>query len=88
MKLFDDLHAFLWSNPGANNCNTFLIDGPKKILVDPGHYSLFGHVRDNLEVLSLMPEDMDFVIITHGHPDHIEGIQTFQGTPASIAMNI
>ena len=87
MKLFDDLHAFLWFNPGANNCNTFLIDGPKKILVDPGHYSLFGHVRDNLERLSLGPEDMDCVIITHGHPDHIEGMQTFQGTPASIAIH-
>jgi len=87
MKILDDLHAFLWFNPGANNCNSFLIHGSKKILVDPGHASLFGHVRDNLEGLSLGPGDMDLVIATHGHPDHIEGLPLFKEAPASTALH-
>jgi glyoxylase-like metal-dependent hydrolase (beta-lactamase superfamily II) len=87
MKLFDDLHAFFWDDPSANNCNTFFIDGSKKILLDPGHHHLFGHVRDNLEKLSLGPEDIDLVVITHGHPDHIEAIQDFSKTSALIALH-
>ena len=87
MRIFDDLHAFLWLNPTANNCNTFLIDGDKKILLDPGHYHLLGHVRDNLSTLSLSPQDIDVVIITHGHPDHMEGVKIFAGTSAMIAVH-
>ena len=87
MKLFDDLHAFLWRDPATNNCNSFFIDGPKKILVDPGHHHLFGHIRDNLEDLSLGPEDIDMVMLTHGHPDHIEAVQHFAETSASVAIH-
>ena len=87
MKIFENLHAFLWLDPTANNCNAFLIDGDKKILVDPGHYHLFGHVRDDLSKLSLSPKDIDFVIITHGHPDHMEGVKLFAETSTLIAMH-
>ena len=34
MKVTDGLHAFLWTSMSANNCNTFLIDGSAKILID------------------------------------------------------
>lgn len=86
MKIFDGMHAFLWTNPQANNCNTYFIDGEKKILVDPGHHQLFGHIRDGLSRLSLTPEDIDLVIITHGHPDHMEAVKIFAGASASIAI--
>jgi len=86
MNICNDLHAFLWLNPTANNCNTFFIDGEKKVLVDPGHYHLFGHVRDGLSALSLSPQDVDLVIITHCHPDHMEGVRIFADTPAAIAF--
>ena len=72
MKIFEDLYAFLWADPTANNCNTYLINGSKKILVDPGHAHLFNHVREGLAALSLTPSDMDIVLITHAHPDHME----------------
>ena len=71
----------------ANNCNTFFISGEKRILVDPGHYHLFDHVRDELSRLSLSPEDIEIVIITHGHPDHMEGVKLFQKTDALIAVS-
>ena len=87
MEILDNLHAFLWSNPTANNCNTYFIYGEKKILIDPGHYHLFGHIRDSLAELSLSPEDMDLVIITHGHPDHMESVKSFVNTQALIAVS-
>ena len=87
MKLSENLHFFPWNNPSANNCNTYFIDGEKKILVDPGHYHLFGHVGDQLARLSLTPEDMDVVIITHGHPDHMEGVRVFENTETLIALH-
>lgn len=86
MKIFDGLHAFMWDNPQANNCNTFLIDRDKKILVDPGHRHLFGHVHGGLYTLSLDPQDIDLVIITHGHPDHMEAVKIFAGTSTLIAV--
>lgn len=87
MKLSENLHFFPWSNPSANNCNTYFINGEKKILVDPGHYHLFGHVRDHLAQLSFTPDDVDMVLITHGHPDHMEGIRAFENTDAFIAIH-
>jgi len=88
MKLLDDLYLFPWNSMTANNCNTYFIDGDKRVLIDPGHYHLFNHVRDELDRLSLSPEDMDMVIITHGHPDHMEGVKIFQGTDALVAVSV
>jgi glyoxylase-like metal-dependent hydrolase (beta-lactamase superfamily II) len=87
MRIFDNLQAFLWLNPTANNCNAYLIEGEKKILVDPGHYHLFSHVKDGLASLSLSPQDIDLVIITHGHPDHMEAIKIFADTSTMIAVS-
>jgi len=87
MKVSENLHAFLWFDPSANNCNTFFINEKKKILVDPGHHHLFEHVKDGLSELSLSPQDIDVVIITHGHPDHMEGVKMFAGTSTLIALH-
>ncbi|UCF81964.1 MAG: MBL fold metallo-hydrolase [Desulfobacteraceae bacterium] len=87
MKILDNLHAFLWLSPSANNCNTYLINADKKILVDPGHYHLFSHVQDGLSGLSLSPQDIDLVIITHGHPDHMEAVKVFANTSTLIAVS-
>ncbi|MFZ7110408.1 MAG: MBL fold metallo-hydrolase [Desulfatiglandales bacterium] len=87
MKIFEDLYAFLWADPTTNNCNTYFINGSKKILVDPGHAHLFNHVREGLAALSLTPSDMDIVLITHAHPDHMEGVNVFADTPALVALH-
>ncbi|MCF8142410.1 MAG: MBL fold metallo-hydrolase [Deltaproteobacteria bacterium] len=87
MELLDNLHVFSWNSMTANNCNAYFIDNGKRILIDPGHYHLFDHVRDELDRLSLSPEDMDMVIITHGHPDHMEGVRIFQDTDAVVAVS-
>jgi len=87
MQILDRLYAFIWSDPTANNCNTYLVDSEKRILVDPGHYHLFGNVRENLARLSLSPRDIDLVIVTHCHPDHMEALKVFADTDAMIAIH-
>lgn len=81
MEITPDLYAFLWTSPTINNCNTYLLRSPEKnILIDPGHASCFGHVLHGLSQLGLSIEDIDLVICTHSHPDHIEAINLFDKT--------
>lgn len=85
--IIDGLYAFLWQNPMANNCNTYFIAEDKNILIDPGHYDLLGHVKDSLASLALSPADIDVVLITHGHPDHMEGLKAFSDAQATWAIH-
>jgi hydroxyacylglutathione hydrolase len=87
MNITDDLHAFLWLDPTTNNANTYFINRKKNILIDPGHFAAFGHVRDHLQRLSLTPKDVDLVIITHVHPDHMEALRVFTDAPTLIALS-
>jgi hydroxyacylglutathione hydrolase len=87
LKVTENIYAFLWLDPRVNNANTYFIKGAKNILIDPGHYHLVGYVRDHLSRLSLTTDDIDLVIVTHAHPDHIEGIQAFSGSSTLIALH-
>jgi len=78
MKIMDALYAFMWRDVTRNNCNTYFINGSKKILIDPGLKSLFSHVKKGFEKLDVSPEETDLVIATHGHPDHLEAVQLFE----------
>ncbi len=87
MKLPEVLHAFVWRDPTANNANTYLINGSKRILIDPGHDHLFGNIKDHLSRLSLTPQDIDLVLLTHGHPDHVEAVRGFSNSHALIGLH-
>jgi glyoxylase-like metal-dependent hydrolase (beta-lactamase superfamily II) len=78
MKIANNLHAFVWESMTANNCNAYLIDGPTRVLIDPGHRALFEHVELGLKDLKLTTDDIDLIICTHAHPDHLEGVQLFK----------
>lgn len=56
-------------------------------MIDPGHRHLFDHVRLGLIDLGLTPEQIDLVIITHGHPDHLEAAGLFKA-PALKTMSL
>jgi glyoxylase-like metal-dependent hydrolase (beta-lactamase superfamily II) len=87
MKITGNIHGFLWSDPMTNNCNCYFVDGEKKILLDPGHSHLFEHVIEGLQRLSFSLEDIDLIIITHGHPDHMEAVRLFEGPSTLIAAH-
>jgi|SRR5271157_624378 len=86
MQIFDGLHAFIWRTYTQNNCNTYLIDGELRILIDPGHKHLFEYVRKNLAALNVSPDQIYLAIVTHGHPDHMEAVQGL-GKATMFAMN-
>jgi glyoxylase-like metal-dependent hydrolase (beta-lactamase superfamily II) len=85
----DKLDGYLakaFQPPGSirNGVNAYLINtGEKLILVDSGAAELFGPdaglFPGNLSQIGLKPEDIDKVLITHMHPDHIAGLLTSEG---------
>ena len=88
MELTSGLHAFLWTSPGANNCNTYLVHSTtKNILIDPGHAAHFDHVSRALQQQALSVDDIDLIICTHAHPDHLEAVSLFRDTPALFTLH-
>ena len=68
--------------PNAIHINTFLIQkNGKNILIDSGIgglNNLGGQLIKNLAALGIAPEDIDTILLTHSHPDHIGGLITPQ----------
>ena len=68
-----------WTSPYI----CLLIDtGEQLVLVDTGAGRLTpetGNLINNLQSEGFMPEDIDIVILTHAHPDHIGGITLDNG---------
>jgi len=88
MKLTDGLHAFLWTSITENNCNTYLIDGPARVLIDPGHFHLFDYAAGRLRALGIEISDIDLVLATHAHADHFEAVQHFRSHHTLFAMSL
>jgi len=85
MKLADGLHAFVWTQPSANNCNAYFIDGQTPTLIDPGHAQLFGHVEMGLSRDGLVNKPK-LTIVTHCHPDHLEAAEPLQRAGVLLAL--
>jgi glyoxylase-like metal-dependent hydrolase (beta-lactamase superfamily II) len=71
------------TEPGNIHINCYLIRGNgRTILVDSGtggQNNVGGLLKDNLAVAGISPEDIDTVLLTHCHPDHIGGLLDTKG---------
>ena len=74
MKVNDKLYAYPWRDYSANNCNSFVVRAPGgTCLIDPGHRAFLPQVFRAMEQDGIQAGDVTSVILTHGHPDHLEG---------------
>lgn len=69
--------------PGNIHINAYLIRSPRRtILIDAGTGGINnagGLLQENLRMLGVNPEDVDTILLTHGHPDHIGGLLDAKG---------
>ncbi|MGL4609492.1 MAG: MBL fold metallo-hydrolase [Trueperaceae bacterium] len=75
---------FIPTAPGINNFNPMFVDtGTNKVLIDTGlgggGAPTSGKLLTHLQNSGVAPEDVDTVFLTHGHPDHIQGLVSESG---------
>ena len=62
------------SSGSKGNC-TYVETKNHKVLIDIGTSSLY--VEKSLKSIGVNPEDIDIVLVTHAHIDHVAGIKVF-----------
>lgn len=83
-ELQQQLRQHLRPNPVPTAVNAYLVNtGNKLILVDSGAATLFGPgmglLLSNLKAAGYAPEQVDDILITHFHGDHVGGLTTADG---------
>ena len=87
MKIAEDLCFYPWESYTENNCNSIVIGGSVKTMIDPGHAHLFPGLSDQMRADGVPPEQIGFVVYTHCHPDHMEAGQELARLGAKQALH-
>ena len=87
MELIKDLYIYTWTNISINNCNTYLIGGESPILIDTGLEHCLNGVLDDIRKDGFDPEKIEYIISTHSHPDHFDGIRSFMKNDTKMALH-
>lgn len=79
--------AFLPTDAMTLNLNTLLIEtGGRRILIEAGASQTMGpnggRLFANLAAIGLGPEDIDIVVVSHTHPDHVGNLRSASGGKA------
>ena len=59
---------------GSKGNSTYVETKSKKFLIDMG--ITYQNLANELEKINVSPKDLDFILITHTHSDHIKGLQS------------
>jgi N-acyl homoserine lactone hydrolase len=65
-------------------CGVTLIEGPRRILVDVAHTGRRELLLQRLRERGLSPADIDIVVLTHAHYDHMLNIDLFKNAEVLI----
>jgi glyoxylase-like metal-dependent hydrolase (beta-lactamase superfamily II) len=79
--------AFLPADHMTLNLNTLLIEtGGRRILIEAGAGKTMGpnggRIFENLAAIGLGPGDIDAIVISHTHPDHVGNLRAADGSKA------
>jgi glyoxylase-like metal-dependent hydrolase (beta-lactamase superfamily II) len=79
--------AFLPADHMTLNLNTLLIEtGGRRILIEAGAGKTMGpnggRIFDNLAAIGLVASDIDAIVISHTHPDHVGNLKAADGGKA------
>ena len=80
-----DLDPKQWEEYVSPYLSLVIYTGQHRVLVDTGADGMApttGKLIENLQAGGIGPEEIDVVIVTHGHPDHIGGNIDSEGKPA------
>ena len=58
---------------GSKGNTTYIETNKSKILIDAGNSSRY--ITNRLKELNVLPEEIDAILITHTHSDHVKGLQ-------------
>ena len=59
---------------GSKGNSTYIETKKSKILIDIG--ITYPHLLSELSTINRTPQDLDAILITHTHSDHIKGLQS------------
>jgi len=78
------IRAFLPTDVMTLNLNTLLIEtNGRRVLIEAGAAQTMGpnggRLFGNLAAVGLKPEDIDVIVVSHTHPDHVGNLRNAQG---------
>lgn len=59
---------------GSKGNSTYIETNRKKFLIDMG--ITYQNLATELDKINVSPQDLDFILVTHTHSDHIKGLQS------------
>ncbi len=76
-RLADNVYS-LGGEPGGGGCKVYLVRGTRRnVLIDAGLPHDYPFIEAHLGALGLEPGDIDMILVTHEHLDHLGGVARF-----------